>query len=139
MRRNRVEQQSDRAGKSSGPEAIAGERSSNGDSVEISELRLVGLSDAEIREVNQTDREADHLFRGVLGIPSPRTLQNAVEVDRDLLEKYVRQFDQLTAAEFAEVEGNCLKYTEWREARGQVIREILGASRCKEAKSQEQG
>jgi hypothetical protein len=126
-----MKQRSDRAGKSLGPEAIAGERSSNDASEENNELRLGGLSDAEIREVHETDREADRLFGDVLEIPSPRTLQNAVEVDRDLLEKYVRRFDQLTAAEFAEVEGNCLKYTEWREARGQVIREILGASRRK--------
>ena len=134
-----MEQRSDRASKPLGPEAIAGEPSSKGASVEINELHLAGLSDAEIREVNETDREADRLFGDVLEIPSPRTLQNAPEVDRDLLEKYVRHFDQLTAAEVAEVEGNCLKYSEWREARGQVIREILGASRCKEAKSREQG
>ena len=130
---------SDRASKSSGPEATAGEPSSNAASGEIDELRLAGLSDAEIREVHQTDRQADHLFRDVLGVPSPRALPNAPRVDRELLEKYVRQFDQLTPDEFAEVEGNCLNYAEWREARGQVIREISGTGRSEEAKSRGDG
>jgi hypothetical protein len=132
-------EQSDRASKSLGPETTAGEPSSNAVSREINELRLAGLSDAEIREINDTDRHADHLFRDGLRIPSPRTLPNAPTVDRKLLERYIRQFDQLTPDKFAEVEGNCLNYAEWREARGQVIREILGTSRCKEAKSREDG
>lgn len=130
---------SDRASKPSGPEATAGDPSSNAASGEIDELRLAGLSDAEIREVDETDRQAEHLFRDVLGIPSPQALPNAPKVDWELLEKYVRRFDQLEPDEFAEVEGNCLKYAEWREARGQVIREILGTGRGQEARSREDG
>jgi hypothetical protein len=132
-------EQSDRASKSLDPRASAGEPSLNAASAEINELRLAGLSDAEIRELNETDRLADRLFRDVLGIPSRRTLPNAPKVDRDLLEKYVRRFDQLTPDEVAEVEGNCLKYAEWHQARGQVIREISGTSRRKEAKPREDG
>jgi hypothetical protein len=131
--------QSDRDSKSLGPKATAGEPSPNAPSGETDELRLAGLSDAEIREVNETDTQADHLFRDVLGIPTPQTLENAPKIDRDLLEKYVRQFDQLTPEEFAEVEGNCLKYAEWREARGQVIREMLASGQCEQAKSGEDG
>jgi hypothetical protein len=55
------------------------------------------------------------------------------------LEKYVRQFDRLTPDEFAEVEGNCLNYAEWREARGRVIREISGTGRSEGAKSRGDG
>ena len=103
---------SDRASKPSGPEATGGEPSPKAASGEIDELRLAGLSDAEIREVNEADRQAGHLFRDVLGIPSPRALPNAPKVNRELLEKYVRQFDQLTPDEFAEVERHCLNDAE---------------------------
>jgi hypothetical protein len=132
-------EQSDRASKSLRPKATAGEPSPDAPAGEINDLRLAGLSDTEVHEVNETDRRADHLFGDVLGIPTPRTLENAPKIDRVLLEKYVRQFDQLTPDEFAEVEGNCLKYAEWREARGQVIRAMLASSRSEQAKSSEDG
>jgi hypothetical protein len=129
----------DRTNKSLCPEATTDEPLSNATSREFDQLRLAGLSDAEIREVNETDRHAEHLFRDVLGIPSPRTLQGAPKVDWDLLDKYVRQFDELMPDEFAKVEGNCLDYAEWREARGRVIREVLGTGRVEDSKSREDG
>jgi hypothetical protein len=134
-----VMERSDLESKSLRLEATADELSSDAAARKIDELRLAGLSDAEILEVNETDRQSERLFRDVLGIPSPRSLPNVPKVDRDLLGKYVRQFDQLTPDEFAEVEGNCLNFAEWREARGQVIREVLGTGRCQEAKSRADG
>jgi hypothetical protein len=130
-----IMEQSDRHNKLFCPETTADEPSSKGTSKEMDELRLAGLSETEIHELNEADRQIDHLFRNILGIPYPRTLPDAPAVELDLLRKYVSQFDQLTSDEYAKVEGNCLDYANWRAARGQVIREILGTSQLGDAKS----